>query len=329
VPAGKGPGYRVRIGLAMEPPDSSAFFEDARILIIGKKNTLPTTYTSEAIANRSRLRGPAWLKFEARPKAPLKIDYEVTVPPGELHGDHVELALEADGVQMGHARLQLLRPASLRVREAVNRHFGATAELPMYPASVSMDQRAGRDINVTVRNNFPEIKSYVLDLSAEGLEFSPAHVEISVGASSERDISIRVFPQEGSRGLKQGVAKLSGAGNFDLPLHFAVIPRGETVGYAEGGVYVLESARARAIFADERHQLWLEFTWKDSERNVLPESGVDFGPGPRIVHLKDAELTIEQETALPPEKLKAGKRIDINFDVQRPSAGKAVYSLAR
>ncbi len=329
VPAGKAPGYRVRIGLAMEPPDHSAFFEDAKILIIGQKNLVTTTYTSEEIAGRSRVRGPAALKFEPHAKGPLQIDYEITVPATELHGDHVELALEADGVQMGHALLQFLRPASLRLREAISRHFGATAELPMYPALVSMDQRAGRNINVTVHNNFPEIKNFVLDLSGDGLEFSPAHSEISIAASSERDVSVRVFANETTSGLREATARLTGAGSFDLPVLFTVIPRGETVSYSAGGVHILESAKARAVFADEREQKWLEFTWKDSERNVLPDSGIDFGSASRKITLKDAELTVEQEAALPPERLKSGKQGDINLQVQRPTSSKAIYTLSR
>jgi hypothetical protein len=329
VPAGKAPDYRVRIGLALEPPDNSAFFENAKILIIGQKNTLTTTYTSEAIEDRSRVRGPDELKFAAHPKGPLQIDYEITVPPTELHGDHLELSLEADGVQMGHASLQLLRAASLRVREAISRHFGSAAELPMYPALVSMDRRAGRDINITVHNNFPEIKNFVLELSGDGMEFSPARSEISIAASSERDISFRVFPNEGASGLREALAKLSGAGDFELPLLFTVIPRGETVSYSAGGVHILESAKARAVFADEHEQKWIEFTWKDSERNLLPESGIDLGMSARKITLKDAELTIEQESALPPEKLKTGKHGDVNLQVQRPTPNKAVYSLSR
>jgi hypothetical protein len=329
VPAGKAPGYRVRIGLAMEAPDNSAFFEDAKTLIIGQKNIIPTTYTSEAIANRSRIRGAADLKFEPIPKGPLQIDYAVTVPATELHGDHLELALEADGVQMGHARMQLLRPASLRLREAVSRHFGTSADLPMDPVLISMDQRAGRDISVVVRNNFPEIKTFVLELSGDGLEFSPARSEISIAASSERDVSVRVFSKDDTSGLREAVAKLTGAGSFNLPILFTVIPRGETVSYTTGGVHILESAKARAVFAGESQQKWLEFTWKDSERNVLPDSGIDLGSAPRKITLKDADLTIEQDIPLAPEKLKPGKRADISLQVQRPSPDKAVYSLSR
>jgi hypothetical protein len=329
VPAGKAPGYRVRIGIALEPPDNSAFFEDAKTLIIGQKNIIPTTYTSETIANRSRIRGPAGLKFDPMVKGPLQIDYAVNVPASELHGDHLELALEADGVQMGHARLQLLRPASLRLREAISRHFGTSADLPMDPALVSMDQRAGRDVNITVHNNFPEIKSFILELSGDGLEFSPARSEISIGASSERDVSIRVFSNGEAGGLREALAKLSGAGNFKLPILFAIIPRGETISYSVDGVHILESAKTRAVFAAEHDREWQEFTWKDSERNVLPESGIDLGPAVRKIVLKDADLTIEQESPLPPEKLKPGKRADITLQVQRPSPLKAVYSLSR
>jgi hypothetical protein len=230
---------------------------------------------------------------------------------------------------MGHARLQLLRPASLSLREAISRHFGTSADLPMDPALVSMDQRAGRDINITVRNNFPEIKSFVLELSGDGLDFSPARSEITVAASSSRDVSIRVFSDADASGLRQAAAKLSGAGNFSMPLLFAVIPRGETVSYSVGGVHILESAKARVVFADAHEQKWMEFTWKDSDRNVLPDSGIDLGATIRTVTLKDAELTIEQESPLPAEKLKAGKRADVTLQVQRLGPGKAIYSLSR
>jgi hypothetical protein len=329
VPAGRAPGFRVRIGLALEPPDNSAFFEDRKVLIIGHTNNVPTSYSSDAIAGRSRLRAPANLKFEAVPKGALKIDYSVAVPPDALHGDHVELALEADGVQMGHTRLQILRAASLRIREEVKRHFGATAELPLFPALVAVDQRAGRNINVTVRNNFPEIRNYILELTGDGLEFSPSKTEITIAGSSERNISVRIFPQENATGLHRAVAKLSGSAEVELPLQVAVIPRGETISYSAGNVYVMESAKIRAVFADQTMQKWLEFTWKDSERNVLPEAGIDFGSGHRKVLLKEAELTVEQDAPLPAEKLKPGKRNDLTLQIQRPQPSRAVYSLSR
>jgi hypothetical protein len=330
IPAGRAPGFRVRIALALEPPDNSAFFEDRKVLIIGQPNIVPTSYSSEAIASRSRLRAPANLKFEAIPKGPLSIDYSVTVPPDALHGDHVDLSLEADGVQMGHTRLQLLRAASIRIREEVKRHFGTSAELAVFPSLVPMDQRAGRNISLTVRNNFPEIKTYVLELSGDGLEFSPAKTEVTIAASSERDVSVRIFPKrEDGSGPLTAVARLSGAAAFELPVRLAIIPRGQTISYAIENGFIMESARARAIFADNSKQQLMEFTWKDSERNVLPEGGINFGSGNRKVTLEGAELTIEQDSPLPPEKLKPGKRNDLTLTVQRPSPNRAIYAISR
>ena len=46
----------VRIGIAIEAPDTSAFFSDARRLIIGRKNVVSTSYSSAEVAARSRLR---------------------------------------------------------------------------------------------------------------------------------------------------------------------------------------------------------------------------------------------------------------------------------
>jgi hypothetical protein len=329
VPAGRAPGYRVRIGLALEPPDSSAFFEDRKVLLIGHPNTVPTSYSSEAIAGRSRLKAPANLKFEAVPKGPLAIDYVVTLPPDALHGDHIELGLEADGVQMGHTRLQVLRPASLRIREEVKRHFGTAAELSVFPSLVTIDQRSGRNINVTIRNNFPEIKNYTLELSGEGFDFSPPKTEITIAASSERDASVRIFPKEDTQGLHSVNVKLSGSADVELPLSVAVIPRGASISYSLPGIFVLETAKVRVIFADQTMQKWLEFTWKDSDKNVLPESGIDFGAGHRKIELKEDEMIVEQDTALPPEKLKPGKRNDLTLQIQRPHPTRAVYTLSR
>ena len=56
IPAGNGPGNHVRIGLAIEPPDATAFFDSARVLMIGETNPLTAQFSSEAIAQRSRLR---------------------------------------------------------------------------------------------------------------------------------------------------------------------------------------------------------------------------------------------------------------------------------
>jgi len=46
----------IRIGIAIEAPDATAFFDSARVLLIGETNTLTAQFSSEAIAQRSRLR---------------------------------------------------------------------------------------------------------------------------------------------------------------------------------------------------------------------------------------------------------------------------------
>lgn len=324
IPAGRGAGNRVRIGLALDPPDSSAFFGDTKVLIVGQQNRIATTYSSEEIAKRSRLRAPAWLKAAPLVLSPLEIAYDLTVPPATLHGDHVELALEADGVQMGHTRVQFLRPASLRIREAVNRHFGNSAEIAVDPPLVPMaDEKAGRDISVIIRNNYPEIKNYVLELFGEGLEFSPARAEVAIAASSERDVSFRVFPSK--TGLLAARMHLSGAATLDAPAQFVVIPRGGTVAYTadfDGDgrpESILESQKARVVFSGDR---WLEFDWKDSERNVLPASGIVVAGAHPV--LNEAELSLDA-----PEALKPGKQGDIVIRVQEPAPNRTVYTLSR
>jgi hypothetical protein len=323
IPAGRGTSSRVRIGLALDPPESSAFFGDTKVLIVGDTNRVTTTYSSPEVAARSRLRLPDWLKATPHEVSPLEIAYDIAVPAGVLHGDHVELALEADGVQMGHARLQLLRPASLRIREAVNRHFGTASDLPLTPPVVPVDEKAGREINVTIRNNYPEIRTYVLELSGEGLEFLPARTEIAIGPSTERDVSVRVFTQ--GAGMHGAAMHLTGATKLDVPVNFVAIPRGGAVAYTAGAEYVLESQKARAVFSSEKAERWLEFVWKDSERDVLPESGIALGPGATFA-LKDAALTIEQASPIP---LAPGKQGDVVIQVQRLAPGRAVYTLSR
>ncbi len=311
VPAGRGASSRVRIGLALEPPDSSAFFGDTKVLIIGQKNRVTTSYSSEQVAQRSRLRAPEWLKASPTVISPLEIAYDLTVPPTVLHGEHIELALEADGVQMGHTRLQFLRPASMRIRGAASRHFGNIADLPVTPALLPLDDRQGGEVNVTIRNNFPEIRTYALQVIGEGIDFLPLKTEITIAASSERDVSLRVFPQEGKSGMQHATLRLTGPVSLEVPADFLVIPRNSTVAYRTEYGYVLESQKVRAVFSSEKAERWLEFVWKDSERNLLPAAGISLGPGTHTVSLKDATLILDQ-----PDLLKPGRQGDVTVQVQ-------------
>ena len=97
----------------------------------------------------------------------------------------------------------------LRFPDAIDVHLAANSALPLFPATVSVNQRTGRDLTVTIRNNAPEIRNFVLEPKAEGLEFSPAKLEVTVGVSTSRDVSFRVFAKRGfawtSRGLGYGI----------------------------------------------------------------------------------------------------------------------------
>jgi hypothetical protein len=354
IPAGKGPAHRVRIGLAIQPPETSAFFVDAKRLTIGQKNIVATSYSSEQVAHRSRLIIPPTFRAASTIKSPTEIEYEIDVPPGALHGEWAPLALEADGVLMGRARLQLLRPASVRIREAVSVHYGSLAELPVTPVLVPLDAGAGREVSVAIHNNASEIRNFTVEAKGQGLEFSPARMEIPIAGGMERDVMIRVFPVPGRRGLAPWQLHISGAAEVDLQARFAVIPRGETLVYSTDldndgqPEWVLENQRVRAVFSSQDGGRWLEFVWKDSGLNLLPENGAIAGTGAaeveekpdgslefrgkgwsRTVRLAGATLTIEQTTPLPPETLHTEKKSDIILHVTRETPGRAVYSLER
>jgi hypothetical protein len=102
--------------------------------------------------------------------------------------------------------------------------------------------------------------------------------------------------------------------------------------------------RASFSGADGR---WMEWVWKDSGMNLLPDSGLlpENGPvtvrssgaalefrwkkGRRTVSLgADNRLTIEQDQPLPPETLKSGKKDGVTYTIERPSPSKAAYSLS-
>ncbi len=124
IPMGRQPGNRVRVGIAIEAPDTSAFFNDLHRLVIGRKNTVSTMYSSADVAGRSRLRLPEGFTATSTVKSPNEIDFEVSVPGDAVHGDFAEFALEADGVPLGRARAQLFRPTSVRLLSGLQLHFG-------------------------------------------------------------------------------------------------------------------------------------------------------------------------------------------------------------
>jgi hypothetical protein len=332
IPPGQDPAFRTRIGLALEAPDESAFFVDSHPLVIGQANTIATSYSSPQIAQRSRLILPPNLKatkLAAPPgESPLNINYRVDVPADAVHGDHVQLALEADGAQMGHVRLQLLRPASLRFRQAETLHYGADRELISDPPLISVESPTGRSLDVVVRNNSPEIRSFTLEASCDALQFSPPKTDISIGGSMEREVTLRVFTNDAAPGLHKCAFHLRGAADVNVPVAMVVIPRARTVAYsydvdADGQPeYVLENQHLRAVFTRSDGGRWLEFVWKDSNRNVLPDNGVELGKA--VVELRGSELTVETAA---PINVPPGKFGELTLSVDRPKPNATVFSL--
>jgi hypothetical protein len=359
IPANPAAGNRVRIGIAMEAPETSAFFNDARRLIIGRKNVVSTAYSSAEVAARSRLRLPEGFTAAPIVKSPNEIDYEVSVPADALHGDWANFALEADGLPLGRARLQLFRPASIRLMQAMQLHFGSQTELTPDPPTAPIEPKAGGNLEISIRNNWPQIQTYRLEASGEGLEFFPPRTEISVGAMDERRVSLRVFAQEGVAGLRDwrlrvgapGAAGTPSSPDVDLAMRALLAPRGRTVAWTadldgDGSPeWVLESQRARAVFSTQDGGRWMEFTWKDANVNFLPEGGVFAAQGPaevrangdtleftgknwkRTARLAETSLTIEQSSPLSADGLAPEKRGNTTLTIARPSPSRATYSL--
>jgi hypothetical protein len=341
----------VRVGIAIEEPETSGFFDEAHRLIIGKTNTVSTTYSDAEVARRSRLRLPAGFTATAHEKTPNEIDYEVTVPADALHGDWANLALEADGVLLGRARLQLFRPVSIRLAEAMIQHFGSQTELTPDPPIAGIEPKGGTNVELLVRNNSPGIETYRFEASGDGLEFFPAKAELSVGAVAERSLAMRVFAKDAGSGLRNWHLRVTGAADLDLPMRALLLPRGQTVAWTadldgDGSAeWILESQKVRAVFSSRDGGRWMEFTWKDGNFNFLPEQGTFAGAGPvevraagnalvfsgkgrqRTVRLSDTALTIEQSTPLGFDRLSPERRGNVNFTIDRQSPTVAVYRL--
>ena len=349
IPGSKAPGSRVRVGLAIEPPETSAFFSEAKRLLIGQKNQISTVYSSPEVAARSRLRVPEGFTATASPKSPNEIDYTIEVPADALHGDWASLVLEADGVPLGRARLQMFRPVSIRLGQALQIHFGQQAVLQADPSTILVDARAGSNVEVILRNNSLQIQNYRLEASSDNLEFSPPRTEVAVAALAERSVSFRVFPKEGAAGLCDWRLHVGGSATVDLPFRAIVQPRDATGVWTadldgDGSPeWVIESQKVRAVFSSKDGGRWTEFIWKDTGTNFLPVQGALATSGAvqvqaeggvltflgngwsRFVSLAADTLTIEQTPVLPAESLPAQTIGNLNFSIERLSASRGVY----
>jgi hypothetical protein len=351
IPAGTQQGNRVRIGIAIEAPDTSAFFNEFHRLVIGRKNTVSTMYSSAEVAARSRLRLPEGYTATAVTKSPNEIDYDIAVPADAIHGDFVSLALEADGVALGRARVQLFRAASIRLLSGMQFHFGPQTEITPEPPIAAIDPKGGGNLEISIRNNSPQIQTYHLEPAGEGLEFLPPRIDVSIGPTDERRAEFRVFAAEGLAGVRDFALKMAGGADLAMPMRLVLVPRSAAIAWSadldgDGAPeWILESAKVRAVFSGQDGGRWMEFTWKDTNTNFLPETGIFAQAGPvevrqygdaleftgkgwkRTVTLNGTALTVEQSTPLPPETLTGEKRGNLTLTVERPAPTRAVYGL--
>jgi len=353
IPASRQQGNRVRIGIAMEAPETSAFFNELHRLVIGRKNTVSTIYSSPEVAARSRLRLPEGYTATAVNKSPNEIDYEVAVPADAIHGSFVSLALEADGVPLGRARVQLFRAASIRLLSGMQFHIGGETEITPDPPVAPVEPKGGSNVEISIRNNSPQIQNYHLEAAGEGLDFFPPKTDIAVAALDERRIEFRVFAHEGIAGLRDFNLKVTGGADLSMPMRVILVPRGAAVVWradldGDGEPeWILESAKVRAVFSGQDGGRWMELTWKDTNGNFLGESGWLAQPGPvdvragngtlefagknwtRTVGLDGSALTIEQSVPLPDGIPQSGKRGNTALSVQRASATRASFGLSQ
>ena len=349
IPAGRGIGARVRISLAIDAPETSGFLRDLNRLLIGRPNTVTASFSSEELAARSRLRAPEGFVVKQISQNGPELTYQVTTPADAVHGEFVDLALEADGVTLGRARAPLLKPATLRFSQAIKLHAG-TAEAPIDPPTFVVDPRGARNLDITVRNHSGEIRTFLLFAEGPGITFSPAKTEISIGPAMQREVSLRVFAEQ--PGLHNATLRMSGGGEADQPLRLVALPRNQAISWQADldgdGIpeHVLENQRARAVFSTAGGR-WLEFVWKDTGHDVLPEQGAlagservriepaesglrIAGPGwTRTVSLDptEAKLTIEHTGKLPP--VPSSAPAGLRFDATSESPAKTVFRIER
>ena len=294
VPAGTGQGRHVRVGLAVEAPDATAFFGPGSVLVIGEQNSVPAHFSSPEIAGRSRLRTTPEFAVRQDAVAGLPaLDYKITVPSSAVHGDKAELSIEADGRRMSHVNPGIVRAVSVQLPDAVKIRLAADSRLPLYPPTIPVNRRQGREITVTVRNNAPAIRNFRVEPGAEGVEFSPAFRELTIGVSAQRDVTFRVFASNAAPGLHTGEVRITG-GAFTVEQLQLLVLGPEAVRLRSGPFEILENTVYRAVFMQGR---WLEFLNKESGSDSLPAGGIPFG----TTRVKSGEIRLEELPGLLPK----------------------------
>jgi hypothetical protein len=230
-------------------------------------------------------------------------------------------------------------------------HLGADTEMQPDTAVAAIDPRGAANLEIAVRNNSMQIQTYRIEFAGEGLEFFPPKTEISVAPTDERRIEFRVFAADGPAVLRDFQLRVKGGVEMEVPMRLALVPRAHTVVWSADldgdGVseWALESPRARAVFSTQDGGRWIEFTWKDTNTNFLPEGGllaqagaVEVHPAgnglefvgkdwKRTVTLTDAELAIGQSLPLPAPPA-AVKRGSVTLNVAQPAPDRAAFTLS-
>ena len=301
IPAGNAKTGRVRVALAVDAPGATGFFQDASVLIVGETSRLQAEFSPPAVAARSRVRASADLTVvrEEAPKSaeipaiddkdkPALVTYRIAVPPTAVPGDIAHLAIEADGMQLGHSELRVLPAVTLGFADAVSVRLAANSSLPIMPAVIPVKQKPGREITLTLHNNAPEIRTFDVAIDAPGLEFSPEKVTVSVGALLARDVTFHVFSSGADPGVHEGTVKVSGAAAISQPVRFVVVPPEGSVDWTWEGFSLRENTRFRASFLAGR---WLEMIDKDSGQDLLPPGGGNgkFAPMEELERLAPAK----------------------------------------
>lgn len=282
IPAGNKTTGHVRVALAIDAPPATASFESAPALLIGETNILGASFSPAAVASRSRLRAAASLGISQEasapdgPDQPAWVRYKIMVPASAIPGDSAALAVEADGMQLSHVEPRVLPALSVTFADSVTVRVAAGSSLPILPATVPVNQRTGREIAVSIRNNAPGIRTFEVSLRVPGLDFSPEKMTVNVGASIARNVTFRVFSSGTSVGIHEGHLRVSGAAALAEPIRFVVLPPTGTVSWSGEGLQFLETAKRRASFLGDR---WLELLDKDSGMDSKPAGGTPFtGP---------------------------------------------------
>ena len=290
IPAGKQTGNRVRIGIAIEAPDTSAFFNDLHRLVIGTQEhrvhgvllrggggTFPPAPARglhgrphHQIAQRNRLRN-------LRPRRRPARRFRQSCASKPMASRSAARASNSSA------------PPPSACSPAMQFHFGPQDRADARTArrrhrSQGRRQSRNLDFATTHRRSRPT----TWNPPAQGLEFLPPKTDISIGPTDERRVEFRVFAAEGHRrparlecsrvtdGADLTHADAAGAG-APRPHRRRGAPIWMPTASPE---WILESAKVRAVFSTQDGGRWMEFTWKDTNTNFLPENGIFAQAGP-------------------------------------------------